>query len=150
MFPFRNRPTPNLPEGFILETEKLPSPIELNRLLARCKEKTHPPKRLELALNKSFCCLSILNAKNGKLSGFIRATSDNGLNANLWNLVADPGERQKEFLAFLINRMLGILKRDLPGCSISVSSPEIALKSLKEQGFLLDPAGIRAMGFKLR
>ena len=139
-----------LPKGFILETKNLPSPEDLNKLLLICKEKTHPNKRLSLALQKSFCCLSIINERNNRLTGFVRATSDNGLNANLWNLVAEPGRNQKDFLSILINRILLILKRDLPGCSISVSSPEIALKSLKEQGFLLDPNGIRAMAIKLK
>ena len=150
MFSFRHRNTTILPPGFILEANKLPSPEELNKLLLKCKEKTHPPKRLALALEKSFCCLSILNKEDRKLYGFVRATSDNGLNANLWNLVAEPGRNQKDFLSILINRILLILKRDLPGCSISVSSPEVALKSLKEQGFLLDPNGIRAMAIKLK
>ena len=128
----------------------MPLSEELNQLLSKCKEKTHPPNRLEIALKKSFCCLSIVNAKNGKLCGFVRATTDNGLNANLWNLVAEPGPHQKQFLSILINRILVKLKKDLPGCSISVSSPAIAIDALQEQGFLLDPNGIRAMAFKIR
>ena len=82
--------------------------------------------------------------------GFVRATSDNGLNANLWNLVAEPGNYQSIFLAVLVNRVMAILRRDLPGCSISVSSPRIAIDALKANGFLLDPNGIRAMGIRLR
>ena len=150
MFPFLQRSAPILPQGFILETEKLPKPEELNKLLAKCKEKTHSTKRLTIALEKSFCCLSIFNEKQGSLAGFVRATTDNGLNANLWNLIAEPGSNQQKILSVLINRMLLILKRDLPGCSISVSSPSIAIEALQSQGFLLDPNGIRAMAFKLR
>ena len=150
MFSFLQRPTPILPKGFIFETNKIPSPEDLNKLLARCKEATHSPKRLKLALDKSFCCLSILDAKKGVLTGFVRATTDNGLNANLWNLVAEPGSSQKRLLSFLINQMLLILKKELPGCSISVSSPISALEPLQSQGFLLDPNGIRAMAFRLR
>ena len=150
MFPFRQRSTPILPEGFILETQKLPTPQELNKLLSKCKEKTHPQKILAIALDRSFCCLSVFNNANRKLVGFVRATTDNGLNANLWNLVAEPGDHQKIILSYMINRILIILKRDLPGCSISVSSPEIAISSLQSQGFLLDPNGIRAMAFRIR
>ena len=91
-----------------------------------------------------------MDAKNGALTGFVRATTDNGLNANLWNLVAEPGSNQKRLLSFLINQMLLILKKELPGCSISVSSPVSALEPLQSQGFLLDPNGIRAMAFRLR
>ena len=50
----------------------------------------------------------------------------------------------------LVHRALHILRRDLPGCSLSVSAPEMAIKSLKEQGFVIDPSGIRAMGLRLK
>ncbi len=150
MFSFLQRSTPILPEGFILETQKLPTPQQLNNLLSKCKEKTHPSRRLEIALKQSFCFLSIINQGNGNLVGFVRATTDNGLNANLWNLVAEPSKNQQLILSFLVNRILIILKRDLPGCSISVSSPSIAITALQSQGFLLDPNGIRAMAFQLR
>ena len=151
MFPFlKNSLPPRLPSGFVLETVKLPSPQELNRLLSSCNEKTHPPNRLSLALKNSVCCLSIFDEANGKLAGFVRATSDYGLNANLWNLSALPGDFQKDLLAFLIFRVLGLLRKDLPGCSISVAAPSMAFGVLEEQGFLLDPNGIRSMEFRLR
>ncbi len=150
MFSIKQPKTKELPKGFILETEELPLPQELNNLLAKCREKTHPSKRLKSALENSYCCLSILNKSNRKLVGFVRATSDKGLNANLWNLVAEPGKNQQELLSFLINQMLAILKRELPGCSISVSSPSISIKTLVGQGFLENPNGIRAMEYKLR
>ena len=37
----------------------------------------------------------------------------------------------------------------MPGCSISVQAPESSFKSLEESGFILDPNGIRVMGYKL-
>ncbi len=151
MFPFLRKNQPStLPEEFILEKDRIPLAEDLNKLLARCREKTHPNRKLATALDKSFFCLSIFNQKNGKLLGFVRATSDHALNANLWNLVAEPGKNQKRLLSILIKRALEILKRDLPGCSISVSSPSIAIEALTEQGFLLDPNGIRAMAYKLK
>ena len=81
--------------------------------------------------------------------GFVRATSDKGLNANLWNLVATPGEYQDLLLLFLVHHSLRILRREMPGCSISVSAPSVAITALLNQGFLLDPNGIRAMGLRL-
>ncbi len=103
-----------------------------------------------MALENSVCYLSILEEVSGKLSGFVRATSDNGLNANLWNLVAEPGNKQRQLLAVLVHRALVILRRDVPGCSISVSAPVMSIEALKENGFLIDPSGIRAMDFRLR
>ena len=149
MFLFRQQ-TPSLPSGFVLDYEKAPSPDVLNRLLAQCNEETHPPRRLALALKNSAFHLSILKESNSKLAAFVRATSDKGLNANLWNLVAEPSYEQGQLLAVLVHRSMGILKRKMPGCSVSVSAPVMALDALKENGFLIDPGGIRAMGFRLR
>ena len=149
MFPFRQQ-SPTLPSGFVLDIHNAPSPEALNSLLARCNEETHPPRKLALALKKSVFHLSIWKESNRKLSGFVRATSDKGLNANLWDLVADPSLEQGQLLGVLVSRSLGILKREMPGCSVSVSAPEMALEALKKNGFLVDPSGIRAMGFRLR
>jgi hypothetical protein len=41
------------------------------------------------------------------------------------------------------------LRRELPGCSISVAAPALALEALKQNGFVVDPGGIRAMGLRL-
>jgi len=135
--------------GHVLESNFPPSPEALNRLLRFCNEGTHPPERLALALERSCCYLSIFEESTGKLVGFVRATSDHALNVNLWNLVAIPGAQQAQILAVLVHTVLAILRRDLPGCSISVSAPMVALEALKAQGFVIDPSGIRAMGFKL-
>ena len=150
MLPFlQSSSTPSLPEGFRLETVELPSPAQLNNLLQACGESSHPEDRLMLALQRSTWHLSIIAAASGELCGFVRATTDQALNANLWNLAARPGPDQDKLLAVLIHRALHILRRDLPGCSLSVSAPPMALTCLKEQGFVIDPNGIRAMGLRL-
>ena len=84
------------------------------------------------------------------LSGFVRATTDKGLNANLWNLAVEPVDQQEQLFSFLVHRVLVILRREAPGCSISVSAPVMSIKALQQNGFLLDPGGIRSMGFRLR
>ena len=141
---------PSLPSGFILERQSPPSSQSLNRLLFTCNEETFPPRKLALAIKSSTYYLSILEKERQKLVGFVRATSDKGLNANLWNLVAEPGNYQDRLLAVLVHRILETIKQEMPGCSISISASPIAIVSLKQQGFLIDPAGIRAMGLKLR
>ena len=40
------------------------------------------------------------------------------------------------------------LRRDLPGCSLSVSAPASAIEALRTNGFVIDPNGIRAMGLR--
>ena len=149
MFPFRQQ-SPKLPSGFVSDLVNPPSPDALNKLLARCNEETHPPSQLALALEKSAFHVCIWNESTDRLAGFVRGTSDKGLNANLWDLVAEPSFYQGQLLTFLVHCSLGILRREMPGCSVSVSAPVMALEALKANGFLIDPNGIRAMGFKLR
>ena len=79
----------------------------------------------------------------------MRVTSDRGLNANLWNLSAAPGNNQQLYYSILLQVTLEKINREMPGCSISVQAPESSLKSLEESGFILDPNGIRVMGYKL-
>jgi hypothetical protein len=82
--------------------------------------------------------------------GFVRATSDLALNANLWDLAADPGEPDRgQLLLVLVHTALNRLRRDLPGCSISVAALPEAVEPLRQQGFVVDPGGIRAMGLQL-
>ena len=150
MLSFLQQPSiPPLPQGTRLETSIPPTSKQLNTLLMSCGESTHPEERWELALQRSLWQISILDEANGELIGFVRATSDLVLNANLWNLAAKPGPNQAALFAVLVHRALQILRRDLPGCSLSISAPAEALQALKEQGFLIDPNGIRAMGLRL-
>ena len=141
---------PQLPEGYRLETGEVPSPAAINRLLASCQESTHPEELWPMAMERSLWQISILEESTGELVGFVRATSDMALNANLWNLSARPGPDQGRLLTVLMHRALHILRRDLPGCSLSVSAPAMSLEALKGQGFVIDPSGIRAMGLRLK
>jgi hypothetical protein len=85
-----------------------------------------------------------------RLVGFVRATSDQALNANLWDLMADPEDPARdEVLLALLQAALGRLRRELAGCSVSLSAPPEALAALEHCGFLVDPGGIRAMGLRL-
>ncbi len=140
---------PQIPEGFVLLRSELVSVRKINRLLLRCKQDTHHPRQLELALKKSDFYLTLLQKTSNNLVGFVRVTSDKGLNANLWDLVAEPGEQQETFISIMVYKAVEIIRRELPGCSISVAAPLISLNPLKANGFLLDPNGIKTMGLRL-
>tara|TARA_Y100001968_G_scaffold113067_1_gene102447 strand:- start:1009 stop:1464 length:456 start_codon:yes stop_codon:yes gene_type:complete len=148
-FPHRYSKAPDIPRGLILEVNETPTPEAINRLLSRCKLETHPPKRLAMALKRSDCHVSLLQEETSKLCGFVRVTSDKGLNANLWDLSAEPGKSQDLLLSILVHRVLKVIRQEMPGCSISIAAPSIATKSLQRNGFLLDPGGIRSMGLNL-
>ena len=138
-----------LPEGYFVNSSTLPSAKEVNKLLANCGCETFPIKALSEAIEKSSFFFTIQNQLKNKLFGFVRVTSDRGLNANLWNLSAEKGNNQQLFYSILLNASLEKINREMPGCSISVQAPESSFKSLEENGFILDPNGIRVMGYKL-
>ena len=140
---------PQIPEGFLLLRSELISVRKINRLLSRCNQDTHQPRKLELALKNSDFYLTLIRKAPENLVGFVRVTSDKGLNANLWDLVAEPGDQQEKYMSIIVFKAIEIIRRELPGCSISVAAPLISLDSLKANGFLLDPNGIKTMGFRL-
>ena len=138
-----------LPEGYIINSSSIPLAREVNNLLSNCGCETFPTKPLSEAIKKSSFFFTIQNKLKNKLCAFVRVTSDKGLNANLWNLSAATGNNQQLFYSILLQVTLDKINREMPGCSISVQAPVSSFKSLEESGFILDPNGIRVMGFKL-
>ncbi len=138
-----------LPEGYFLNTSQVPNAKDLNRLLVSCGCESFPMQKISLAIKNSNFFFTIQSASKNKLYGFVRVTSDRGLNANLWNLSALQGYNQNLFYSVLLQATLEKINREMPGCSISVQAPASSFKSLEESGFILDPNGIRVMGYKL-
>ena len=138
-----------LPEGYVINSSQVPNAKDLNRLLLNCGCESFQLKKLSLAIKNSNFFFTIQNESKNKLSGFVRVTSDRGLNANLWNLSAEQGNNQNLLYSVLLQVTLEKINREMPGCSISVQAPPTSFKSLEESGFILDPNGIRVMGYKL-
>ena len=132
-----------------MNSSQIPLAKEVNQLLANCGCETFPIKSLSEAIQKSNFFFTIQREAQNKLYGFVRVTSDRGLNANLWNLSAAPGNYQEIFYSVLLQVTLEKINREMPGCSISVQAPVSSFMSLEENGFILDPNGIRVMGYKL-
>lgn len=151
MIPFRSQPpTPRLREGYALLHQHGPEPSGLNRLLEACGDVPRSTERWQRVLARSAWHLVVLNP-GGQLVGFVRATSDQALNANLWDLVADPADPcRDQVIGSLVQAALARLRRELSGCSISLSAPPETLEALTRAGFVVDPGGIRAMGLDLR
>ena len=138
-----------LPEGYFVNSSQIPLAKEVNKLLANSGCDTFPVKPLSEAIRKSNFFFTIQNELNNKLFGFVRVTSDRGLNANLWNLCAAAGNNQQLYYSILLKVTLEKINREMPGCSVSVQAPVSSFKSLEESGFILDPNGIRVMSYKL-
>ena len=138
-----------LPQGYFINSSQLPIAKDLNRLLVNCGCESFPIQKISLAIKSSNFFFAIQNESKNKLFGFVRVTSDRGLNANLWNLCAEQGNNQNIFYSVLIQATLEKINREMPGCSVSVQAPPSSFKSLEKSGFILDPNGIRVMGYKL-
>ena len=138
-----------LPEGYFINSTQVPSAKDLNRLLLNSGSESFPTQKISLAIKNSNFFFVIQNESTKKLYGFVRVTSDRGLNANLWNLSAEQGKNQNLFYSVLLQVTLEKITREMPGCSISVQAPISSFKSLEESGFILDPNGIRVMSFRL-
>jgi len=138
-----------LPEGYFVNSSQIPLAKEVNKLSVNCGCETFPIKLLSEAIQKSNFFFTIQSELKNKLYGFVRVTSDRGLNANLWNLSALPGNNQQLYYSILLQVTLAKINREMPGCSISVQAPASSFISLEENGFILDPNGIRVMGYKL-
>ncbi len=138
-----------LPEGYFVNSSHIPLAKDVNKLLANCGSETFPIKALSKAIQISNFFFVIQNESEKKIYGFVRVTSDRGLNANLWNLCAQSGENQTLFYSILLQATLEKINREMPGCSISVQAPVSSFKSLEDSGFILDPNGIRVMSYKL-
>ena len=138
-----------LPEGYYINSSQVPKVKDLNRLLLNCGCESFPMQKMSLAIKNSNFFFTIQNESNKKLYGFVRVTSDRGLNANLWNLSAEQGNNQNLFYLVLLQSTLEKINTEMPGCSISVQAPVSSFKSLEKSGFILDPNGIRVMGYKL-
>ena len=138
-----------LPKGYFINSSKVPTAKDLNKLLVNCGCESFPVQKMSIAMENSNFFFAIQSESKNKLFGFVRVTSDRGLNANLWNLSAEQGNNQNLFYSVLLQLTLEKINREMPGCSISVQAPASSFKSLEESGFILDPNGIRVMGYKL-
>ena len=132
-----------------MNSSNVPSGRSVNNLLISCGIDFFPNSKLDLAIKNSNFFFTIYAETQKQIFGFVRVTSDKGLNANLWNLCAKPGKNQKLFYLILLRATLEKINREMPGCSISVQAPQSSFDSLEEIGFVLDPNGIRVMGLRL-
>jgi hypothetical protein len=151
LLPFRSQPSaPRLRPGYGLVANPWPDATALNRLLALAGETARSNERWQQVLERSLWHLAVIDP-GGQLVGFVRATSDLALNANLWDLLSDPADAARnDVLQVLVHGALQRLRRELAGCSISLSAPPEALQALEQHGFMVDPGGIRAMGLTLQ
>lgn len=150
LLPFRGPSVPSpLGPGYGLLVQPTLDVEALNQLLESCGSKPRNPALWQRVIHHSAWHLVVRNSE-GRWVGFIRATSDRALNANLWDLITTPTDPSRdEVIQALVVAALDRLRRELSGCSISISAPAEALAALRRAGFVIDPGGIRTMGLRL-
>ncbi len=150
LLPFRSPSAPSpLRDGYALLVQPSLQVEALNALLESCGGRSRSAAIWDQVIRNSAWHLVVQNPR-GTWVGFIRATSDRALNANLWDLLSSPADpAREEVIRALVVAALERLRRELSGCSISISAPTEALAALKQSGFVIDPGGIRAMGLTL-
>ena len=107
-----------LPEGIFVNSSQVPTAKDLNRLLVNSGCESFPTQKISLAIKNSNFFFTIQNESKNKLYGFVRVTSDRGLNANLWNLCAEKGNNQNLFYSILLQVTLEKINREMPGLSL--------------------------------
>ncbi len=149
LLPFRGPPSSPLQAGYELLVQPSLQVEALNHLLESCGETPRSAALWTRVLHQSIWHLVVKNPQ-GAWVGFVRATSDKALNANLWDLVTAPADPFRDaVIRALVVTALDRLRRELSGCSISISAPAEAIVVLQQAGFVIDPGGIRAMGLRL-
>ena len=149
LLPFRGPPPSPLQAGYELLIQPSLQVTALNHLLESCGEMPRSAAVWSRVLQQSIWHLVVKNPQ-GVWVGFVRATSDRALNANLWDLLTAPSDPARDtVIRGLVVAALDRLRRELSGCSISISAPAEAIAVLQQAGFVIDPGGIRAMGLVL-
>ncbi len=150
LLPFRGQSVPSpLGQGYALLVQPSLDVEALNQLLRSCGGTPRSDTVWHRVVSNSAWHL-VVQDPAGVWVGFIRATSDRALNANLWDLISAPADPSRDLvIQALVVAALDRLRRELSGCSISISAPAEALAALTKAGFVIDPGGIRAMGLRL-
>lgn len=150
LLPFRGSSVPSpLRAGYELLVQPSLRVESLNALLESCGGRSRSAVVWDQVIRHSAWHL-VVQDPQGLWVGFIRATSDRALNANLWDLLSAPADpAREEVIRALVMAALERLRRELSGCSISISAPAEAIAALTQVGFVIDPGGIRAMGLRL-
>ncbi len=121
---------------------------ELNQLLVLCDQPRRNLQKWAIALDHTFVCVTARLLSDRTLVGFVRATSDESLNATIWDLLVDPLLPEPENVRQrLLDILLRELKREIPGCSVSVFAPVPEQPALRALNFVPDPGGIRGMTY---
>mmetsp|Transcript_2476 Transcript_2476/g.4401 ORF Transcript_2476/g.4401 Transcript_2476/m.4401 type:complete len:264 (+) Transcript_2476:144-935(+) len=121
---------------------------EINELLVRAGERPRDIEKWKKAIEHTFCLVSARLISGGKLIGIARATSDEALNATIWDLIVDPALPDPTGMKRnIVSYLLKELKYTVPQCSVTLMSREIDISMYESLDFVVDPDGIKGMAY---
>nr|BED43096.1 hypothetical protein [Pyropia sp. Myanmar_A]BED43293.1 hypothetical protein [Pyropia sp. Myanmar_B]BED43490.1 hypothetical protein [Pyropia sp. Myanmar_C] len=105
-----------------------------------------PLKKVKVALKNSSIIISLVEKKdkNTKLVGFARATSDNGFNATIWDVVIHPDFQGLGLGKIVIYQLIKKLRQAEISTITLFAEPDV-VSFYKKLGFIKDPDGVKGM-----
>nr|YP_009027476.1 hypothetical chloroplast protein 174 [Neoporphyra perforata]AGQ17034.1 hypothetical chloroplast protein 174 [Neoporphyra perforata]AHB34970.1 hypothetical chloroplast protein 174 [Neoporphyra perforata]AHB35179.1 hypothetical chloroplast protein 174 [Neoporphyra perforata]AIA19341.1 hypothetical protein [Neoporphyra perforata]AIA19550.1 hypothetical protein [Neoporphyra perforata] len=105
-----------------------------------------PLKKVKIALKNSSIIISLVEKKdtNTKLVGFARATSDNGFNATIWDVVIHPDFQGLGLGKVVIHQLIQQLRQAEISTITLFAEPDV-VSFYKKLGFIKDPDGVKGM-----
>nr|YP_009244712.1 hypothetical protein Ppul_119 [Pyropia pulchra]AMK96954.1 hypothetical protein Ppul_119 [Pyropia pulchra] len=105
-----------------------------------------PLKKVKIALKNSSIIISLIQKKDAhtKLVGFARATSDNGFNATIWDVVIHPDFQGLGLGKVVIYQLIQQLRQAEISTITLFAEPDV-VSFYKKLGFIKDPDGVKGM-----
>nr|AIA21222.1 hypothetical protein [Pyropia kanakaensis] len=105
-----------------------------------------PLKKVKIALKNSSIIISLIQKKdaNTKLVGFARATSDNGFNATIWDVVIHPDFQGLGLGKVVVHQLIKQLRQAEISTITLFAEPDV-VSFYKKLGFIKDPDGVKGM-----
>lgn len=105
-----------------------------------------PLKKVKTALKNSSLIISLVqkNDSHKKLIGFARATSDNGFNATIWDVVIHPDFQGLGLGKVVIHQLIKQLRQADISTITLFAEPDV-ISFYKKLGFIKDPDGVKGM-----
>ena len=103
-------------------------------------------KKVKNTLKNSSIIISLIQKKdaNSKLVGFARATSDNGFNATIWDVVIHPDFQGLGLGKVIIHQLIQQLRQAEISTITLFAEPDV-VSFYKKLGFIKDPDGVKGM-----
>nr|YP_010925719.1 hypothetical protein RMC01_pgp206 [Neoporphyra seriata]WKD83951.1 hypothetical protein [Neoporphyra seriata] len=133
-------------QDIYLSSNKNINLYELEKLCDSVGWVKRPLKKVKVALKNSSIIISLIQKEdtNTKLVGFARATSDNGFNATIWDVVIHPDFQGLGLGKVVVHQLIKQLRQAEISTITLFAEPDV-VSFYKKLGFIKDPDGVKGM-----